>query len=91
MQISIIIWIKSAKEGRNPNWITFDAFAGYFDANKSYWIEFCGTEVLTSIPLVREQKEELASVLGEEFGYGPYDLGKVNAVIGDGKQYIIKR
>ena len=91
MKTNIAILVKNAKPGKNKNWIVLEAYVGFFDVNKLYRIEFCGTEAISSIPLLDNQNDQLIELLANDYGYGPYNLSKVKETIGEGKQYIIVR
>ena len=54
-------------------------------------MEFCGTEIITDIPFLQEEKEKLATMLAADFGYAPYDLSAIRKIIGDGINYVLVR
>lgn len=90
MNVNIVIFIKNVKKGTTKNWIILEAFAERFDKNKVYEINFCGTDVNSSIPLIEDQNKILRDLLVKDFGYAPYDIDKAKKIIGNGKKYIIK-
>jgi hypothetical protein len=55
MKVNTVIHIISADIEQSANWLVFDAFASCFDVNKKYKIRFCGTELLSAIPLTEAQ------------------------------------
>ena len=89
MRVQINISIQSVNHGKNKNWIELEALVGFFDKNRLYKIEFCGTELNSSIPLTDKQEESLKGQLINDFGYAPYDVCKAKKVIENGKDYII--
>lgn len=90
--MKIVIWIKSVSKGRNSYWLFFKAYAGVFSNTTVYPIDFCATELHTSIPLSDSETEELKELLVADFGYPPYDIDKAKLLIGRaGKGYTIKR
>ena len=91
MRSNIVIDVKNVKPGKSPNWIILESYIGYFDVNRLYNIEFCGTEVTSSIPLMAAETEQLLTMLIKDFGYGPYNISKVKATVGDGKYYVITK
>lgn len=90
MSVIISVFIKNVKKGKTVNWLTFEADVSFFNANKTYKIYFCGTELYSSIPLTTNQKETLEELLIKDFGYAPYSIDKAKKIIGNGKQYIFK-
>lgn len=88
--MDIVVWVKHASKGKNDYWIVFDAYARCFDVNKTYKIEYCGTELNTSIPFIDGDKEKLRRMFEEDYSYGPFDIVKVNKKVGQGKRYIIE-
>lgn len=91
MNVNIIVFIKNVEKGKTINWLTFEANVGFFDVNRTYTIDFCGTDANSSIPLTDEQNETLKDLLIKDFGYAPYDMDKAKKIIGNGKSYIIKK
>lgn len=91
MSTTIVIFTKSVKEGRTPNWLTFDVLVGFFDANRVYRVDFCGTDVVSDIPLTDDHNEILKKLLVKDFGYAPYDIEKAKKIVRNGKQYIFKK
>ncbi len=85
------ISIRSVTLGKTVNWLVFKAFARKYSIIRRYTIEFCGTELQTSIPLVNHELEELKSLLLSDFGYAPYDDCLAREIIGDGKDYILTK
>ena len=91
MDVDIVIFIKDVKKGRTKNWLIFEVLVGFFDANRVYKIDFCGTDINSSIPFTDEQNESLKELLIKDFGYAPYDIDKAKKVIRNGRTYLIKK
>lgn len=91
MDVNIIVFIKNVKKRKTINWLAFEANVGFFDVNRIYTINFCGTDVDSSIPLTGKQNETLKELLIKDFGYAPYNINKAKKIIGDGKEYVIKK
>lgn len=90
--MNTVIWIKSVSAGKNAYWLSFKAYAGAFSNTTLYPIDFCSTELHTSIPLSDAETEELMELLVADFDYPPYDIEKAKQLIGtDGKGYTIQR
>ena len=91
MNVNIVVSIKDVQKGTTKNWIIFESLVGFFDTNKVYKINFCGTDVDSSIPLTDEQNESLKELLIRDFGYAPYDINKAKKTIENGKKYVLKK
>lgn len=89
MVVQIIVDIKSARFGKNKNWIIFEAFCGFFDNNKKYTIEYCGTDVETNIPFTDSQGQQLIEKLHQEYGYAPFALDSIKKKIVLGQNITI--
>ena len=89
--MDITVFIKSASPGNNNYWVLFDAYVSYFNPSKIFKIDFCGTELQSSIPFIDEDKETLRSMLVDDYGYGPFDINKIKRDLGSGKSYVIKK
>lgn len=89
----IVINIKDVEKGKTKNWLKFRASIGYYDSNKEYTINFCGTEVEIYPEISLEEKEikTFKKMLDNDFGYPPYDEKIAKKIIETGKEYIIKR
>ena len=93
MNVNIGIFIQNVKKGKTNNWLIFEAVVGFFffDVNRVYTIDFCGTDIDSSIPSTDEQNESLKEQLIQDFGYAPYDINKANSIVKNGKKYVIKK
>lgn len=89
MTVNRTIWIKSAFKGKSDNWLVFSVYVSHLDVNKKYRIEFCGTELVSSLPLTDEQVDGLKRKMVQDFGYAPYNINKVREIIGEGRSYLI--
>ena len=86
MKTQKLIFIRQVQHGKNKFWLKFYAFSS-FDSNKTYIIDYCGTDVESTIPLTEEDASKLLEYLRQDFGYSPFDFEKAIAVIGNGKTY----
>lgn len=91
MEANIVAFLKNVKKGKTKNWLTFEINIGRFDVNKQYTVNFCGTDMDSCIPLTDEQEVRLKELLVEDFGYAPYDIEGAKKILGNGKQYVIKK
>jgi hypothetical protein len=69
------------KIGKSNYWLEFLAFADSMDKNKKYKIEFCGTEMYTSLSLNDTREEKLKQDLLNVFGYGPYKIAETKETL----------
>lgn len=83
------VHITEVKQGTTPNRLVFDCLIGKFDGSRIFYIEFMGTDLNPTAPLLDNSKEDLRLKLCDDFGYAPYDLQKAKEVLGDGKCYKI--
>lgn len=91
MQVQIAIYLIDVKQGKNRNWLTFNAYVDALDKNKKYTLNFCGTELEHSLSLPDQEVEELVNMMCADFGYAPYDLEKAKQVLQKGKSYVLIR
>lgn len=77
----MVVQLIDVKIGKNDYWLEFLAFADSMDKNKKYKIEFCGTEMHTSLSLNATRAEKLKEELSNVFGYGPYKISEVKEKI----------
>lgn len=89
MIVNSTIWIRSASKGKSDNWLVFSVYVSHLDVNKKYRIEFCGTELISSLPLTDEQVDRLKGKMVQDFGYAPYNIDKAKRIIGEGRSYSI--
>ena len=76
-KVNFSVQLIDVKIGKNNYWLDFTAYADSMDKNRKYKIEFCGTEVITTISLSNDKKEVLQKSLQNDYGYGPYKLPEI--------------
>jgi hypothetical protein len=79
--VNFIVQLIDAKVIKNNYWIEFLAFADSMDKNRKYKIEFCGTEISTTLSLTDVREEKLKQELLKVFGYGPYKIAEIKEKI----------
>jgi hypothetical protein len=77
MTVYFSVRLTDVKFKKNNYWLVFSAYADSMDKNKEYYIEFCGTEIITNISLSDSRMDELRNMLLKDYGYSPYNPAKV--------------
>lgn len=89
MLVQTVVYVTEVKMGKNKNWLVFGVYAGAFDKNRKYTINYCGTELEHSLSFTDQQSEQLREKLRADFGYPPFDLKKAKRTLGEGKEYTV--
>lgn len=87
--MSDIIRMTSVKYGKNENHLHFRGFIPRKDPNLQYDFDFIGIDIDVSTFLPQKAKEQLVNALREDYGYAPFDINKVKAKFGNGKDYEV--
>lgn len=87
--MSDIIRMTSVKLGKNKNHLHFRGFIPRKDPNLQYDFDFIGSEIDVGTYLPEKAKEQLRNELVKDYGYSPYDIKKVKAKLGSGKDYQV--
>lgn len=91
MEQQIIVSLIDVEYGRNENWLSFKAYVGWLNKNRKYTLDYCGTELKHSLPLLDCEMDELRASMYKDFGSAPFDLHKAKHILGEGKDYILIR
>ena len=88
MKTQIMVTLSSVERGQNKYYIRFSCTCS-LDHYKNYYLEFCGTELYTNIPLAEGKVDYLKQMLLDDYGYAPYDIDKVKQILKSKFQYCI--
>lgn len=66
------IYFRSVEIGKNKNWLVISVTCGMADMNRTYTIEYCGTEIQSSLPLTDPLTTSLKQKLNQVFDMPPF-------------------
>ena len=88
MKTQIMVALSSVEYGQNKCHICFSCTCS-LDHYKNYYLDFCGTELYTNIPLSEGKLDHLKQMLLDDYGYAPFDIVKVKQILNSKFQYCI--
>lgn len=89
MPFRAVVHLISVEQGKNKNWLEFQAYVGVLNRNQTYTITFNGTDLDHGLALPEQQLEQLKEQMCNDFGYAPFDLEEAKRTLGSGKGYTL--
>lgn len=86
----MVIKIIDVKKGRTPYQLKFSVRNGELDINKTFSIDYTGTEISHNMSITELIEERLKDDLNDSFGFGPFDINKAKSVVSDGVSYVYR-
>lgn len=83
------IQVINATPCKNKNWVKLYVYAPYYDNNRKYTIDYCGTDCETALPLTTFQTQRLIEHLQMNFGFAPFDVELIKDEIQNGINFDV--
>ena len=87
----MVIKIVDAKKGSTPYRIEFSVINGELDNNRTFKVEYTGTEIFHNMSLTEALEKQFKEDLNKSFGFGPFDIDRAKSVVKAGASFEYRK